>query len=100
MLGLLYALHDSALLQAYPHFILNSHHIEQALVLSPFIPGRNLELRGHLSKVEETDWSDFTACVISLLTMGSQPLDGLLLEPVCHLFFLQGTCDKPNSKAK
>lgn len=26
MLGLLYALHDSALLQAYPHFILNSHH--------------------------------------------------------------------------
>lgn len=32
MLGLLYALHDSALLQAYPHFILNSHHIEQALV--------------------------------------------------------------------
>lgn len=36
MLGLLYALHDSALLQAYPHFILNSHHIEQALVLSAF----------------------------------------------------------------
>lgn len=54
MLGLLYALHDSALLQAYPHFILNSHHIEQALVLTPFYTWEEPGAERSPWQVEET----------------------------------------------